>query len=186
LHYTILLGQIAKANLLKEDRVSEVGTSPQDILYFTLRPWPIVGCHHSQFQRAQIRRPSGKTVVDVRQNHTAVHCSRSGPEPEVELLRLVELLQAGDFLRIESPLKSPDDASGECFRRTDIVTRIRGYDRDVQAYNAFWMTEKELTERIQKLWVQATASCGSATPQLVEEIRELERMIEKLREKQTS
>jgi len=48
------------------------------------------------------------------------------------------------------------------------------------------MTEKELTERIQKLWVQATASCGSATPQLVEEIRELERMLEALQEKQTS
>jgi len=48
------------------------------------------------------------------------------------------------------------------------------------------VTEKELTERIQKLWVQATASCGSATPQLVEEIRELERMLEELQEKQTS
>jgi hypothetical protein len=48
------------------------------------------------------------------------------------------------------------------------------------------MTEKELTERLQKLWVQATASCGSATPQLVEEIRELERMLEELQEKHRS
>jgi len=48
------------------------------------------------------------------------------------------------------------------------------------------MTEKELTERLQKLWVQATGSCGSATPQLVEEIRELERMIEELQGKNAS
>lgn len=44
------------------------------------------------------------------------------------------------------------------------------------------MTEEQLTERLQKLWVQATASCGSATPQLVEEIRELERMLQELQE----
>ena len=68
-----------------------------------LRPWPIVGCRHSHFQRAQIRRPSGKTVGDVRQNHTAIHRSRSRLESEVGVLRLVELLQAGDVLRIESP-----------------------------------------------------------------------------------
>jgi len=42
------------------------------------------------------------------------------------------------------------------------------------------MTEQQLTELIQKLWVQATASCGSATPQIVEEIRDLERQLEKL------
>jgi len=39
------------------------------------------------------------------------------------------------------------------------------------------LTVQQLTERLQKLWVQATASCGSATPQLVEEIRELERKL---------
>jgi len=39
-------------------------------------------------------------------------------------------------------------------------------------------TEQQLTERLQQLWIQATASCGSATPQLVEEIRELERLLE--------
>jgi hypothetical protein len=43
-------------------------------------------------------------------------------------------------------------------------------------------TAQQLTERLQKLWVQATASCGSATPQLVEEIRELERMLKDLEE----
>jgi len=42
------------------------------------------------------------------------------------------------------------------------------------------MTEQQLTDRLQKLWVQATASCGSATPQLVEEIRELERLLKEL------
>jgi hypothetical protein len=42
------------------------------------------------------------------------------------------------------------------------------------------MTEQQLTEHIQKLWIQATASCGSATPQIVEEIRELERQLEEL------
>jgi|GEM_PF-1801188 len=44
-------------------------------------------------------------------------------------------------------------------------------------------TTQQLTERLQKLWVQATASCGSATPQLVEEIRELERMLKEEEEK---
>jgi len=43
------------------------------------------------------------------------------------------------------------------------------------------MTEQQLTELIQKLWVQATASCGSATPQIVEEIRALELQLEELR-----
>jgi hypothetical protein len=43
-------------------------------------------------------------------------------------------------------------------------------------------TAHQLTERLQKLWVQASASCGSATPQLVEEIRELERMLKELEE----
>jgi hypothetical protein len=42
------------------------------------------------------------------------------------------------------------------------------------------MTEQQLTDRLQKLWVQATASCGSATPQIVEEIRELERLLKDL------
>jgi hypothetical protein len=45
------------------------------------------------------------------------------------------------------------------------------------------LTAPQLTERLQKLWVQATASCGSATPQLVEEIRELERMLKELEDK---
>jgi hypothetical protein len=40
------------------------------------------------------------------------------------------------------------------------------------------MTSSEITERLQKLWVQATASCGSATPQLIEEIRELEQLLQ--------
>ena len=44
-------------------------------------------------------------------------------------------------------------------------------------------TTQQLTERLQKLWIQATASCGSATPQLVEEIRELERMLKEEEEK---
>jgi len=39
------------------------------------------------------------------------------------------------------------------------------------------MNEQQLTEHIHKLWIQATASCGSATPQIVEEIRELERQL---------
>ena len=43
-------------------------------------------------------------------------------------------------------------------------------------------TSAQLTERLQKLWVQATASCGSATPQLVEEIRELERLLKEMEE----
>src|SRR5688572_32740740 len=68
-----------------------------------LLPWPIVGCRHSHFQRAQIRGSPGKTVGDVRQNHTAIDCSRSRLESKVELLRLVELLQAGDVLCIEAP-----------------------------------------------------------------------------------
>lgn len=42
---------------------------------------------------------------------------------------------------------------------------------------------QQLTERLEKLWVQATASCGSATPQLVEEIRELERKVKEMEEK---
>jgi hypothetical protein len=45
------------------------------------------------------------------------------------------------------------------------------------------LTVQQLTERLQKLWVQATASCGSATSQLVEEIRELERMLKEEEEK---
>ena len=45
------------------------------------------------------------------------------------------------------------------------------------------MTEQQIIERIQKLWVQATASCGTATPQLVEEIRELERQLEEIQRK---
>jgi hypothetical protein len=45
------------------------------------------------------------------------------------------------------------------------------------------MTEEQLNERLQRLWVQATASCGSATPQLVEEIRDLERQLENMRAK---
>jgi len=44
------------------------------------------------------------------------------------------------------------------------------------------MTEQQLTELIQKLWIQATASCGSATPQIVDEIRELERQLEALQQ----
>lgn len=43
------------------------------------------------------------------------------------------------------------------------------------------MTEQQLTERLQKLWVQATGSCGSATPQIVEEIRELEQQLADLK-----
>ena len=43
-------------------------------------------------------------------------------------------------------------------------------------------TIQQLTDRLQKLWVQATASCGSATPQLVEEIRELERLLKEMEE----
>ena len=39
------------------------------------------------------------------------------------------------------------------------------------------LTIQQLTERLQRLWVQATASCGSATPQLVEEIREVEQLL---------
>ena len=42
-------------------------------------------------------------------------------------------------------------------------------------------SEKEITERLNKLWIQATASCGTATPQIVEEIRELERKLEELK-----
>jgi hypothetical protein len=41
-------------------------------------------------------------------------------------------------------------------------------------------TVQQLTERLQRLWIQATASCGSATPQLVEEIRELERLLKEI------
>ena len=55
----------------------------------------------------------------------------------------------------------------------------------MKTFNRHWsnsMTEQQLTERLQKLWVQATASCGSATPQLVEEIRELERMLKEKEE----
>jgi hypothetical protein len=47
------------------------------------------------------------------------------------------------------------------------------------------LTVQQLTERLQKLWVQATASCGSATPQLIEEIREHERMLKEEEEKKT-
>ena len=42
-------------------------------------------------------------------------------------------------------------------------------------------SEKEITERLNKLWIQATASCGTATPQIVEEIQELERKLEALK-----
>jgi len=44
------------------------------------------------------------------------------------------------------------------------------------------LTVQQLTARLEKLWVQATASCGSATPQLIEEIRELERMLKEKEE----
>jgi hypothetical protein len=47
-------------------------------------------------------------------------------------------------------------------------------------------TTQQLTERLQKLWVQATASCGSATPQLVEEIRELERLLKEMETRKES
>jgi hypothetical protein len=43
-------------------------------------------------------------------------------------------------------------------------------------------SEKEIIERLNRLWMQATASCGSATPQIVEEIRELERKLKELQE----
>ena len=39
------------------------------------------------------------------------------------------------------------------------------------------MTNEQLTERLQKLWVQAANSCGAATAQVVEEIQELERLL---------
>jgi len=64
---------------------------------------------------------------------------------------------------------------------TILVQNLLHLDEHVlTVFNCRWgysMTEKQLTERLEKLWVQATASCGSATPQLVEEIRELERML---------
>jgi len=42
-------------------------------------------------------------------------------------------------------------------------------------------SEKEITERLNHLWIQATASCGTATPQIVEEIRELEQKLQELK-----
>jgi uncharacterized protein YoaH (UPF0181 family) len=41
-------------------------------------------------------------------------------------------------------------------------------------------TKEQLTERLQKLWVQATSSCGKATPQVLDEIREIEKRLDAL------
>jgi hypothetical protein len=40
------------------------------------------------------------------------------------------------------------------------------------------MTEQQLRERLQKLWIQATAACGTATAQVIEEIREVEALLD--------
>jgi hypothetical protein len=40
------------------------------------------------------------------------------------------------------------------------------------------MTEQQLKERLQKLWVQATAACGTATAQIIAEIREVEGLLD--------
>lgn len=40
--------------------------------------------------------------------------------------------------------------------------------------------EEELKERLQKLWIAATNSCGGATAQVIREIRELETELDAL------
>jgi hypothetical protein len=40
--------------------------------------------------------------------------------------------------------------------------------------------EEELKERLQKLWIVATNSCGSAPAQILEEIRRIEKELEEL------
>ena len=42
--------------------------------------------------------------------------------------------------------------------------------------------EEELKERLQKLWIVATNSCGGATSQVIQEIKEIERELEALTE----
>jgi hypothetical protein len=42
------------------------------------------------------------------------------------------------------------------------------------------MTKEQAMERLQKLWIKASSSCGGATPQLVAEIREVEKVLKEL------
>ena len=41
--------------------------------------------------------------------------------------------------------------------------------------------EEQLMERLAKLWIVATNSCGGAPAQVIEEIRELEKQLEELK-----
>ena len=41
-------------------------------------------------------------------------------------------------------------------------------------------TKKQLEERLQKLWIKASSSCGAAPAELVAEIQELERRLDEL------
>ena len=41
------------------------------------------------------------------------------------------------------------------------------------------MKKEELEERLQLLWIRASSSCGGATSEILEEIREIERLMER-------
>ena len=45
--------------------------------------------------------------------------------------------------------------------------------------------QEELLERLQKLWSVATNSCGGAPSQILQEIREIERQLEELKNDRT-
>ena len=46
--------------------------------------------------------------------------------------------------------------------------------------------EKELLQRLEKLWIDATNSCGGAPSRVIREIKEIEKELEELRRKTES
>ena len=45
--------------------------------------------------------------------------------------------------------------------------------------------EKELLQRLEKLWIDATNSCGGAPSRVIREMKEIEKELEELRGKPT-
>ena len=66
-----------------------------------LRPRPIMGNRGTHFERTEIGRSSRKAIRDVWQNRAFIYSCRTWFESKIKILRLVQLLKAGDILRIE-------------------------------------------------------------------------------------
>src|SRR5262245_50133302 len=65
-------------------------------------PWPVMRRRLTDLQRPEIRGPASESVVHVRQNHAAIDGGRRRPQPEVELLGLVDLLHRPRILGVET------------------------------------------------------------------------------------